>query len=111
MQKIMTGDFDALVGEQRNTSEKASGGFGLGQRNERGDINTQFPEKAGSTWTWRSPVGNTKNMIDYIMTDKPSMVTDVTDPQKVAPIVALEVEPLLRKMGKKREKIKITLKH
>ena len=28
--------------------------------------------------TWRSPGGNTKNEIDYIMTDKPSMVTDVT---------------------------------
>ena len=29
-------------------------------------------------WTWRSPDGNTKNEIDYIMTDKPSMVTGVT---------------------------------
>ena len=28
--------------------------------------------------TWRSLDGNTKNEIDYIMTDKPSMVTDVT---------------------------------
>ena len=27
---------------------------------------------------WRSPDGNTKNEIDYIMTDKPSMGTDVT---------------------------------
>ena len=27
---------------------------------------------------WESPDGNTKNEIDYIMTDKPSMVTDVT---------------------------------
>ena len=32
--------------------------------------------KAGRRWTWRSPDGITKN--DYIMTDKPSMVTDVT---------------------------------
>ena len=35
-------------------------------------------EEAGRRWTWRSPDGNTKNEIDYIMTDKPSMVTDVT---------------------------------
>ena len=41
-------------------------------------MNTQFQKKAGSRWTWRSPDGNTKNEIDYIMTDKPSMVTDVT---------------------------------
>ena len=32
----------------------------------------------GRRWTWRSPDGRTKNEIDYIMTDKPSMVTDVT---------------------------------
>ena len=41
-------------------------------------MNTQFQKKAGKRWTWRSPDGNTKNEIDYIMTDKPSMVTDVT---------------------------------
>ena len=41
-------------------------------------MNTQFQKKAGRRWTWRSPDGNTKNEIDYIMTDKPSMATDVT---------------------------------
>ena len=41
-------------------------------------MNTQFQKKAGRRWTWRSPDGNTKNEIDYIMTDKPGMVTDVT---------------------------------
>ena len=41
-------------------------------------MNTQFQKKAWRRWTWRSPDGNTKNEIDYIMTDKPSMVTDVT---------------------------------
>ena len=88
---IMMGDFDAKVGGQTNTSERATGCFGLGQRNERGDtlvewatsknfkiMNTQFQKKAGRRWTWRSPDGNTKNEIDYIMTDKPSLVTDVT---------------------------------
>ena len=38
---------------------------------------TKFQKKAGRIWTWRSPDGNTNNEIDYIMTDKPSMVTDV----------------------------------
>ena len=41
-------------------------------------MNTQFQKKAGRRWTWISPDGNTKNEIDYIMTDKPSMATDVT---------------------------------
>ena len=40
-------------------------------------MNTQFQKKAGRRWTWRSPDRNTKNEIDYIMTDKPSMITDV----------------------------------
>ena len=85
------GDFNAKVGGQTNTSERVTEWFGLGQRNERGDtlvewatsknfkiMNTQFQKKAGRRWTWRSPDGNTKNEIDYIKTDKPSMVTDVT---------------------------------
>ena len=80
------GDFNAKVEGQTNT-----GCFGLGQRNERGDIvvewatsnnfkimNTQFQKKAGRGWTWRSPDRHTNNEIDYIITDKPSMVTDVT---------------------------------
>ena len=41
-------------------------------------MKTQFQKKAGSRWTWRSPDGHTKNEIDYIMTDEPSMVTEVT---------------------------------
>ena len=41
-------------------------------------MNTQFQKKAGRRWIWRSPDGHTRNEIDYIMTDKPSMVTDVT---------------------------------
>ena len=88
---IVMVDLNAKVGGQTNTAERATGCFGLGQRNERGDTlvewatsdnfkitNTQFQKKAGRRWTWRSPDGHTKNEIDYIMTDKPSMVTDVT---------------------------------
>ena len=54
------GDFNAKVGGQTNTSERATGCFGLGQRNEKGDtlvewatsnnfkiMNTQFRKKAG----------------------------------------------------------------
>ena len=83
--------FNAKVGGHTNTPESAIGCFGLSQRNERGDtlvewatsnnfkiMNTHFQKKAGRRWTWRSPDGNTKNEIDYIMSDTSSMVTDVT---------------------------------
>ena len=89
-------DFNAKVGGQTNTSERATECFGLGQRNERVDtlvewatstnvkiMNTQFQKKAGRRWTWRSPDRHTINEIDYIMTDKPSMVTDVTVVKRV----------------------------
>ena len=85
------GDFNAKVGGQTNTSEMAIGCFGLGQRNERGDTlvewptstnfmtkKTQFQKKAERRWTWKSPDGHTKNEIEYIMTDKPSMVSAST---------------------------------
>ena len=84
-------DFNANVGGQTNTSERVTGCFCLGQRNERGDtlvewatsnnfkiMNTQFQKKAGRRLPWRSPDGNTKHEIGYIVTNKPSMVTDVT---------------------------------
>ena len=85
------GDSNAKVGGQTHTTEMATGCFGLGQRNDRGDtlvewatsnkfkiMNTQVQKKAGRRWTWRRPDGNTNHEIDYIMTEKPSMVTDVT---------------------------------
>ena len=34
---IVMGDFNAKVGGQTNTSERVTGCFGLGRRNERGD--------------------------------------------------------------------------
>ena len=46
-------------------------------------MNTQFQKKAGRSWTWRSPDGHTKNEIDYIVTDKASMVTDMTDINRI----------------------------
>ena len=50
----------------------------MGNIKEFQDHEHTISEETGRRWTWRSPDGNTKNEIDYIMTDKPSMVTDVT---------------------------------
>ena len=43
--------------------------------------------------------------------DSDQAVTIQTDSKEVPPIMAWEVEAVLRKMGKKRELIKSTLKH
>jgi len=67
------------------------GKFGVGERNDRGDrllefadsrgfkiMNTFFKKKASRKWTWRSPNGTTKNEIDFILTNKPTIVKDVS---------------------------------
>ena len=34
--------------------------------------------KAGRRWTWKSPNGVTKTEIDYMLTNRPNIVTEVT---------------------------------
>ena len=59
------------------------GKFGYGDRNERGErlmefamdnelviCNSKFQNKECRKWTWRSPGGKTKNMIDLILINK-----------------------------------------
>ena len=50
----------------------------MGNIKEFKDHEHTISEESRERWTWRSPDGNTKNEVDYIMTDKPSMITDVT---------------------------------
>ena len=77
---ILMGDLNAKVG---NNSSTATGTFGLGQRNDRGDrliefcasndlllMNTCFQQHKRRLFTWTSPDGNTKNQIDYIAVQK-----------------------------------------
>ena len=37
-----------------------------------------FQKKAGRRWTWKSPNGVTKTEIDYILTNRPDIVKDIT---------------------------------
>lgn len=41
-------------------------------------INTFFKKAEHRKWTWISPNGNTKNEINFIITDRKQIVTDVT---------------------------------
>ena len=79
------------LGKRTNRMETARGKFGLELKNEREDtlvewvssrkykiMNTMFQKKAGTRWTWESPNGVTKTAIDYILTNRPDIVIDVT---------------------------------
>ena len=84
---IIMGDFNAKIGQG---NEDCLGKFGFGQRNERGDdlinfalahdfkiMNTFFQKSENKRWTWRSPNHEIRNEIDYILTNKQSIVKNV----------------------------------
>lgn len=87
---IVMGDFNAKVGLGKN-GEHSLGRFGIGERNERGErlvdfavnqrlyiMNTFFQKKENKKWTWRSPNGEIKNEIDFIMANDKRIFKDVT---------------------------------
>ena len=74
-----------------NPVERATDKVGHGLWNERADtlveraisrtytiMNTMLQKTAGRGWTWTSRNGVTKIEIDYILTNRPDIVTDVT---------------------------------
>ena len=80
---IITGDWNAKVGNDNSGWESAMGRYGYGQRIERGEqllefakfhdlfiCNTRFQQKSKRKWTWESPDGLHKNMIDFIIIQK-----------------------------------------
>ncbi|CAF0874075.1 unnamed protein product [Adineta steineri] len=77
---IITGDWNAKVGDNNTGWESVMGKYGYGTRNERGEqllefatsnnlfiCNTAFQQKPNRKWTWESPDGIHKNMIDLIL--------------------------------------------
>ncbi|XP_041472578.1 uncharacterized protein LOC121421843 [Lytechinus variegatus] len=88
---IVMGDFNAKVGKREDNSEMMLGKFGIGTRNDRGDrllefassrglkvMNSFFKKKEYRKWTWQSPNGTTRNEIDFILTNRPDIITDVS---------------------------------
>ena len=76
---IVMGDFNAKIGEGED-SECGIGPYGLGKRNDRGDMLADFSQANGLTitntcfkqphrrrYTWISPGDRYRNQIDYIM--------------------------------------------
>ena len=83
---IMMGDFNAQIRKRTN-------GNGKGQiwarilvewatSRKYKIMNTMVQKKAGRRWTWKSPNGVTKTEINYILTNRPDIVTDVTSSTK-----------------------------
>ena len=85
------GDFNAQLGKRTNPMETATGKFGFELINERGDnlvegatlrkykfVNTMFQMKAGRRWKWKNPNGITNIGTDYILTNRPDIITVVT---------------------------------
>ncbi|CAK1594245.1 unnamed protein product [Parnassius mnemosyne] len=83
---VLMGDFNAKLG----TREKV-GKFGIGQRNPKGQqladfmkkkglfmMNSFFQKRPHRKWTWSSPDDSTKNEIDFIMTTRRQMLSDVS---------------------------------
>ena len=79
---IVMGDFNAKVGEVADT-ECEIGPYGLGERNESGDMlalfcqanemnvtNTYFQQPLRRRYTWISPGDRCRNQIDYIFIDR-----------------------------------------
>jgi hypothetical protein len=88
---IILGDFNAKIGKSNGNESEVVGPFGLGERNDRGEMllnfarsrelfisNTQFKKRLNRRWTWH--LGRAWNEIDYIITRKSqkNLVTDVS---------------------------------
>ncbi|XP_030753938.1 craniofacial development protein 2-like [Sitophilus oryzae] len=87
---IITGDFNGKIGKKQLGDTNYIGNFGLGERNDRGDMlvnflnneklycmNTFYQKQTQKKWTWRSPDGRVKNQIDFILTNKNTICKDV----------------------------------
>lgn len=81
------GDFNAKIGQPHPNEFLVTKSHGYGERNERGQrliefaleyktaiLNTFFKKKPNQRWTWRSPNGEYKNEIDFVLSNRPGMV-------------------------------------
>ena len=87
---IIMGDFNAKIGYPKTGEYLIMKQYGYGLRNHRGQrlidfaienkvaiLNTFFKKKLNRRWTWRSPSGEYKNEIDFILSNKPGMVQNI----------------------------------
>ncbi|XP_050306277.1 craniofacial development protein 2-like [Anthonomus grandis grandis] len=89
--KYIIGDFNAKLGVPAGNENQYVGKFGLGCTNERGErlinylqkesmycMNSFFKKSEKRRWTWRRPNSNTKNEIDYVLTNRKLNIKDIS---------------------------------
>lgn len=89
--RVISGDFNAKIGQKIASDPNFIGNFGLGTRNHRGDmfvdflnkenlfcLNTLFKKHKQRKWTWKSPDGRTKNEIDFILSNNKNICTNIS---------------------------------
>ena len=87
---IIMGDFNAKIGQPKQNEHLVMKLNGYGNRNLRGQrlidfalenktpiLNTFFKKKPNKKWTWRSPNGEHKNELDFVLSNRPSMVQNI----------------------------------
>lgn len=87
---IIMGDLNAKIGQAKPEEYPIMKTNGYGFRNHRGQrlidfatenkisiLNTFFKKKPNRRWTWRSPNGEHKNEIDFIMSNNPGIIQNV----------------------------------
>ena len=87
---IIMGDLNAQIGKRNKNEDYYLGPYSFGKRNNNGHrliefvqefnlrvMNSYFNKKSSRKWTWISPNGKVKNEIDFIITNKPKLFTDV----------------------------------
>lgn len=87
---IIMGDFNAQIGKRRTYEDRIIGPFTTGKRNENGQklidyalennlqiMNSYNKRKFSRKWTWISPDGKRRNEIDYIITNKPKLFSNI----------------------------------
>jgi hypothetical protein len=85
------GDFNAKLGTKSTGDPANLGQYGLGLRNVRGQmlldfmcrenlycLSTFYKKKTQKKWTWKSPDGNTLNEIDYVLSNRREICSDVS---------------------------------
>ena len=80
--RIIVGDWNAKIGKDNTGWERIMQKHGFGEQNERGEkllefalkhdmliCNTRFEQADQRKWTWRSPDGKHRNMLDTVLVD------------------------------------------
>ncbi|KAG6454358.1 hypothetical protein O3G_MSEX008707, partial [Manduca sexta] len=120
---ILMGDFNAKIGVPEKDEHLVMKQYGYGKRNDRGQrlvdfalenkltiINTCFKKKQNKRWTWRSPNGEYKNEIDYILSNQPKIFQNIGTMNLNYPSDHRLIRATVKLTGHKISRIKFTNK-